>query len=171
MKRLRSLAAWLLLALLAALALWLEHKPAEEIRAADGSPVHIIDGDSLRIAGREIRLAGVDAPEYRQTCLDAADRPWSCGKEARDALETLVKAGSLRCVTRQEDRYGRALASCRAGERDLASEMARLGWALGARDRRFEEPARQIAEARAARRGIWRGSHQHPADWRKANRG
>lgn len=167
MRRLRALGAWLLLALLAALAVWLEHKPAERL-AADGARVQVIDGDSCRIGGREIRLAGIDAPEYRQTC-DAAGKAWPCGREARAALERLASQRDLSCAARIEDRYGRALASCRAGGRDLAAEMARLGWALGARDKRFEEPAREVAEARAARRGIWRGAHQHPADWRKAN--
>ena len=26
----------------------------------------VIDGDSLRVGGRELRLEGIDAPEYRQ---------------------------------------------------------------------------------------------------------
>ena len=171
MRVLRSAGAWLLLALLAGLALWLEHEPTEEIRAAGGEPVNVIDGDSFRLGGREIRLAGIDAPEYRQTCLDAAGAAWPCGKEARAALELLLKGGDLACTTRAEDRYGRALANCRAGGRDLAGEMARLGWALAARDERFDEPVREMAEARAARRGIWRGRHEHPAEWRKTKRG
>ncbi len=165
----RSLAAWLLLALLAGLALWLEHRPAQEIGAGAGGRVHVIDGDSLRIGGREIRLAGIDAPEYRQTCSDAAGNSWPCGKEARASLEALVRQSKLSCAARAEDRYGRALAECRAGGRDLARELARQGWALGARDPRFEEPAAEIAEAKAGRRGIWRGAHQHPAEWRKAD--
>ena len=170
MRSVRKLGAWLLLALLTALALWLEHEPAEEIRTAGGEPVHVIDGDSFRVGGREIRLAGIDAPEYRQTCSDATGGSWHCGKEARTALEKLVKGGELSCSKEAEDRYGRALARCRASGRDLAREMARLGWALGARDERFEEPSQEMAEAKAARRGIWRGRHEHPADWRKARR-
>ena len=171
MKRLRSFSAWLLLALLAALAFRLEYHPAEEIRAGREEPVHVLDGDSLRVGGREVRLAGIDAPEYRQTCLNAAGKTWSCGKEARTALEKLVKGGKLSCSKEAEDRYGRALAHCRAGAHDLGRELARLGWALGARDERFEEPVREMAEAKAARRGIWRGRHEHPAEWRKAKRG
>ena len=162
------MSAWLLLALLAALALWLEHEPAEEMRTAAGEPVHVIDGDSFRIGAREIRLAGIDAPEYRQNCSNAAGGSWPCGKEARGALEKLVEGGDLSCSKEEEDRYGRALAICRAGGLDVGREMARLGWALGARDERFEEPVREMAEAKAARRGIWRGPHEHPADWRKA---
>jgi endonuclease YncB( thermonuclease family) len=168
MRRLRSLVSWLLLAALVALAYWLERRPGEEIRAAGGEAVHVIDGDSLRLGGREIRLAGVDAPEYRQSCTDAGGKPWPCGKEARTALETLVGKGDLVCTTRIDDRYGRALGQCRAGGRDVGAELARQGWALGARDERFEEPQREMAEAKAARRGVWRGAHQHPADWRKA---
>lgn len=168
MRKLRKLGAWLLLALLAGLALWLEHRPAEQIA---GAAVRVIDGDSMRIGGREVRLAGVDAPEYRQSCTDAGGKPWPCGREARAALDRLVKGAAISCTTRAEDRYGRALASCSVSGRDLGSEMARLGWALGARDERFPEPAREMAEARGARRGIWRGSHEHPADWRKGKRG
>ncbi len=171
MRRLRALGFWLLLAALLALAVRLERGAfsSEEIRAASGERVHVIDGDSLRIGGREIRIAGIDAPEYRQPCFDAAGQSWACGKEARAALEALAKEGALSCTSRAKDRYGRALAQCRTAKGDIATRMARLGWALAARDDRFDVPEDAIAAARAQRRGIWRGPHEHPAEWRKAH--
>jgi endonuclease YncB( thermonuclease family) len=167
--RLLRRAAWLLLfAALALAAIRLERTRPERIEARAGAAVRVIDGDSLRIGAREIRLAGIDAPELSQTCSDEAGRPWPCGAEARTALDRLAREGPLDCTAEKEDRYGRALARCRAGRGDLAAALARDGWALGARDPRFEEPAAEIAEARKAKRGIWRGAHVHPADWRKA---
>src|SRR5918992_4757425 len=44
--------------------------------------VDIIDGDSFRRSKDEIRLNGIDAPEYRQSCHDKAGRDWDCGREA-----------------------------------------------------------------------------------------
>jgi endonuclease YncB( thermonuclease family) len=167
----RSLSAWALLALLAALAFWLERQGGETIAGQSGSTIHVIDGDSLRVEGREIRLAGIDSPEYRQTCTDAAGAAWPCGKEARSALERLVGAGGVSCETQVEDRYGRALARCRSKGGDIAEALARQGWADGAGDQRFPEPTSAIAEAKRARRGIWRGGHSHAAEWRKANAG
>lgn len=167
---LRSFRAWLLLAILAALAVWLERQRSKTF-AGGGAALHVIDGDSLRIDGREVRLAGIEAPEYRQGCTDAAGAAWPCGREARTALERIVRSGSLSCRTAVQDRYGRALSRCRAGTADVATELARQGWADGAGDRRFPEPKAAIAEAKAAKRGIWRGAHQHPAEWRKAQAG
>ena len=34
--------------------------------------VKVIDGDSIFIGKREIRLSGIDAPEYKQSCYNAA---------------------------------------------------------------------------------------------------
>ncbi len=167
----RSFRAWALVATLAALAFWLERQGSETIAGPSGAGIHVIDGDSLRIGGREIRLAGIDAPEYRQTCTDAGGAAWPCGKEARTALERLVKAGGISCQTAAEDRYGRALAHCRSSAGDLAEALARQGWAEGAGDKRFKEPSAAIAEAKRGKRGIWRGGHSHPAEWRKANAG
>lgn len=162
-----------LLLLAGALALWWHFErtgeAARTIRAADGVEVHVIDGDSLRIGAAEIRIAGIDAPEYRQSCTDAAGRDWACGQAARAALERLVRAGSLACEGRARDRYGRTLADCRTGEGDLATAMAAAGLALDARDPRFDRYGTVIAAARRARRGVWQGAHQHPADWRAAH--
>lgn len=167
----RRLGAILLLALLAIVARMLnDREGAREIVAANGADLHVIDGDSLRIGKDEIRIAGIDAPEYRQLCGDGAGGEWACGKAAREALVALVAAGDLRCTERARDRYGRALSDCTAGARDVAAAQARAGFAEGAGDSRFDSHEREIAEARAARRGIWRGPHAHPADWRRAQR-
>jgi endonuclease YncB( thermonuclease family) len=170
MKRLRSIGFWLLVAALLVLAMWFERAPlpSEEIKAASGESVHVIDGDSLRIGGQEIRIAGIDAPEYRQTCFDNVGQEWPCGKEARAALERLIKEGGLSCIKAAEDRYGRGLAQCRSKSSDIATRLARDGWALDAKDKRFPAPVEAMAEAKAARRGIWHGRHQHPSEWRKA---
>ncbi len=44
-------------------------------------PAQVIDGDSIRVAGIEIRLYGIDAPEFRQICMRAG-HPWACGRGA-----------------------------------------------------------------------------------------
>lgn len=167
----RSFRAWAFLALLAALAIWLERQSSQTIAGAGGGEIYVIDGDSLRIDGREIRIASIDAPEYRQTCTDPGGTAWPCGHEARAALESIASSGGVSCETAVQDRYGRALARCRSPGGDIAEALARLGWAEGAGDKRFAEPTAAIAEARRAKRGIWRGGHSRPAEWRKANAG
>ena len=34
------------------------------------SRIHVVDGDSIFIGEREIRLSGIDAPEFYQPCWD-----------------------------------------------------------------------------------------------------
>ena len=175
MRRLPALARRIgaLLVVAAALALWWHfergQREADTIRAADGAIVRVMDGDSLRVGETEIRIAGIDAPELRQSCTDAAGRPWACGEAARSALERLVRAPGLVCERHAVDRYGRSLAHCRTEAGDIGAAMAAEGLALGAGDPRFAEPTAEMAAARQARRGIWQGAHQHPAEWREAH--
>jgi endonuclease YncB( thermonuclease family) len=49
--------------------------PARDTAAYSGPPqnaltgsVRVIDGDTIEIAGRHVRLEGIDAPETAQTC-------------------------------------------------------------------------------------------------------
>ena len=69
------------------------------------------------------------------------------------------------------DRYYRWLAVCwRDDGMELNAEMVRLGWALAYRPGSdpFPRPKyeRQEAEARAAGRGMWRGTFIPPWEWR-----
>jgi endonuclease YncB( thermonuclease family) len=49
-----------------------------------------IDADSIYVDDTEIRLFGVDAPEARQTCADAAGAAHACGRRARAWLLDLI---------------------------------------------------------------------------------
>lgn len=48
-----------------------------------------IEGDSLHVNDKEVRLFGIDAPEFDQTCQRASG-DWSCGAAAADQLSKLV---------------------------------------------------------------------------------
>src|SRR5690606_26832850 len=48
-----------------------------------------IDGDSLYVAGREVRLMGIDAPEGQQLCRRGGAK-WECGEAATQELAGLI---------------------------------------------------------------------------------
>lgn len=136
--------------------------------AAAQSP-EAVDGDSLRLAGIEYRLWGIDAPEWRQTC-EQDSRSWHCGRAAARALRALLRDRELHCETVDRDRHGRAVARCRAGGVDINDWMVRQGWAIDYTRYSDGAYAPAEAEARAAGRGIWRSRFVAPEQWRRENR-
>lgn len=119
------------------------------------------DGDSLRLRGDRIRLKGIDAPELDQICWDQAGKEWPCGRAAYRRLDVLLAEGTADCQPLGEDKYGRTLASCIVGGRDLGATLVAEGMAIAYGDYGAEE-----AGARSADRGIWRGRFVDPAQWR-----
>lgn len=160
-RSLDMLTAFALLAVLFALAHQLSKRWGVETDVA--GPAFAIDGDTLEVAGRRVRLAGIDAPELQQSC-GALNQQWPCGADARAALEMAVQRGLVRCTGRAQDVYHRLVAICRVGDVDLAGELVRVGLAMSAGRYSALE-----AEARATRQGIWSGPFEHPADWRAAH--
>ncbi len=123
-----------------------------------------IDGDTLRVDGHEIRLFGIDAPEYRQTCRTGWNN-WACGTDAAAALRTLVDGKRLACLSRARDIHGRTVATCRLGERDVALEMLAQGLAValaGASPEYLQARDR----ARSTRARIWASQFDMPNDYR-----
>ena len=133
------------------------------VREVAGS-ARAIDGDSLRLDGQELRLEGLDAPELRQTCRDAAGRELACGREAQRALAAMLARGEVTCAISRPDRYGRGLARCRQGGTDINAALVRAGHAVAYGDYGALE-----SEARAAGRGIWATRFERPQDWRRAH--
>lgn len=134
-----------------------------------GATVRVIDGDTLSIGERRIRLHGIDAPEGGQGCQRSDGSPWDCGADATAALTRLVTTG-VECVQLATDRFGREVARCTNGQgMDVSGEMVRLGWAVA-----FIRYSRDYAElelqARAANAGLWAGIFEAPEEYRRRTR-
>lgn len=121
-----------------------------------------VDGDTLDISGTHIRLAGIDAPELRQTC-EREGRPWRCGEAARVALAQALAGGPVSCRAEKRDKYKRPLGFCTVGGTDIAALMVGNGLAIAYLGKAYQS---EEAEARAAGRGLWAGTFQRPADYR-----
>lgn len=133
-----------------------------------GAP-RVIDGDTLDLDGRRIRLYGIDAPEARQTCRRDG-RNWHCGEEAGRALSIAIGNRQMTCEERDTDRYGRIVAICFAGGENMNAWMVRNGWAVAYRQYGGAIYDAEEDAAKSARRGIWSGPFMMPWDWRQQNR-
>ena len=131
--------------------------------AVVGKP-RLVDGDSFHLAGEEVRLVGIDAPEGRQNCTRDGGS-WPCGEESRRKLAQLIGAQPISCKARERDQHGRLLAVCSVGSTNLNREMVASGMALAYGNYQSEE-----SEARRSRRGLWSGEFERPRDWRGHNR-
>jgi endonuclease YncB( thermonuclease family) len=128
----------------------------------------VVDGDTIRIAGVPIRLAGIDAPEKAQTCTDPNGGAWLCGAAATRQLRERIRGQNVTCRPRALDRYGRVVATCSLADgSDLNAWLVRGGWAVASGFSRIY--VSEEAEAIAAKRGIWAGSFITPAEWRRHN--
>ncbi len=127
---------------------------------AAGRP-RVVDGDTLAFGEERVRILDIDAPEMDQSCLDAKGRAYACGEAATRALEGLAGEAEVRCSGPGRDVYGRMLARCEAGGRDLGAEMVRSGWAVIYR-KLTDAYAAEEAAAEAAGAGMWAGRFDMP---------
>lgn len=142
--------------------------PATVVIADDGNTIsgstRVVDGDTLVVAGKRVRLYGIDAPESAQMCGTMA-----CGQAATAYLaNVLLPYGrAVVCEGKMTDRYGRTVATCSVSVFDLGAMMVQAGWAMEYTrysDGRYHEFE---AEARAARRGMWATDFKPPWQWRQ----
>jgi len=121
-----------------------------------------IDGDSVRLGNREIRLFGIDAPEYRQMCAAAGGNQYPCGKQAAQHLRKLADGKDVICSGQETDKYDRLLAVCNVGDVELNRQMVLAGWAVS-----FGAYEREESLAQSQTKGIWKGGFDLPKDWRR----
>lgn len=139
---------------------------SEQARDRVGDLAHVIDGDTLDINGTRIRMFGIDAPEGRQTCRrNRSD--WACGEASTDALVDAINQREVRCEERDTDRYGRVVAECWTGNRNLNAWMVAEGWAVAYRQYGGDIYDAEEHAAKDAKRGVWSSRFDMPWDWRR----
>jgi endonuclease YncB( thermonuclease family) len=127
---------------------------------------HAADGDSLEIDGARVRLWGVDAPEFRQTCRRGGQR-WACGQDALKALRDHLEGRTVRCEVVDTDKHARKVARCTLAGRSVNEWLVREGWALDYGRYSGGRYAQAQAAAKAARRGLWSGEFEAPERYRR----
>ena len=106
----------------------------------------VVDGDTIEVAGKRIRLHGIDAPEMKT----------QDGVLAAMALRRLITGRQVSCEDTGERTYKRIVAICSVAGKDIAGEMVRLGWAWDWPKFSQGHYKPQELEAWQEKRGMWR---------------
>lgn len=132
-------------------------------QAVQGS-ARAVDGDTLEVSGKRVRLFGIDAPEFDQTCQKGGVS-WACGKAATEQLSALVVGQQVDCRGAGVDQYGRMLAVCTAGSGQLNQTMVEQGWVVAYRQYSDNYAAAEL-HAKSNHLGIWSSTFMLPSDYR-----
>lgn len=128
-----------------------------------GFTIH--DGDT--ITKISYRLAYIDAPELKQTCISEG-KVINIGEESRNYLDILSKDKINQCIVKDTDRFGRFIMDCdfnlqmvQEGHAVCYDEYIKNGFILNL-CHKYQE------EAKANKLGMWRcDTHTSPSEFRK----
>jgi endonuclease YncB( thermonuclease family) len=139
----------------------------------------IIDGDTVQINTKKIRLEGIDAPEIKQHCkkpflkISAIigfqfSKNYSCGVISKKKLINKIEDSEIKCISSSKDRYKRYLATCYKDKVNLNKWMVRNGYAV-AYKKYSKDYVRDEKYAKEKKLGIWQGLFIRPEKWRRSN--
>ena len=128
----------------------------------------IIDGDTIKILKKSIRLHGIDTPEKKQKCIKNLQE-YNCGKVATNALIRKIDGRQVICkVQNKLDRYKRYIGICFVEKINLNKWLVRNGYAVAYR--KYSKNYIDDEEyAKKKKLGMWSGTFIQPEKWRKLN--
>ena len=135
---------------------------------------YVIDGDTIKIKSKKIRLFGIDAPEKKQICKKSFaninffsfQKNYNCGILSTKYLKNKIGNKSIKCISKSKDRYKRHLGICYLEDLDLNKWMVKNGYAVAYKkySKKYEL---QEQYAKENKLGIWIGSFMEPEKWRR----
>lgn len=110
----------------------------------------VVDGDTIDIHGKEIRLSGYDTPERGARCNGV-----NVYQESAFALSDFVGDRTVTCGVTGTDRWHRLVATYSVDGTDLGDYMVSEGWGRDWQQYSHGRYADEEASARSAHAGIW----------------
>ncbi len=138
--------------------------------------VKVIDGDTIKINSKKIRLYGIDAPEKKQKCKKtyltisfmSFTKDYMCGEVSTQKLIKKINKQKLNCNILDVDRYKRLIGECFKRNINLNSWMVSNGYAVAYRKYSKKYVSDEI-NAKKNKLGIWQGKFEMPWDYRRKN--
>ena len=135
----------------------------------------VVDGDSIKINKKKIRLFGIDAPEKEQICKKVYlsffifnfQKDYKCGEKSTLALSKKLKDKKVKCILeKNKDRYKRNIGTCYVKNQDINKWLVKNGYAL-AYKRYSKKYVLEEHYAKENKLGIWKGTFIEPEKWRR----
>jgi len=145
----------------------------EEIKEISGN-AQIIDGDTIKINSKKIRLHGIDAPEFKQMCKKpyltiiffTFTKDYPCGKISTQKLQKKINNKVITCKILDVDRYKRFIGECYKRNLNLNSWLVSNGYAVAYRKYSKKYISNEI-KAKNEKKGLWQGKFEMPWDFRR----
>lgn len=119
-----------------------------------------VDGGTLEVGNKGVRLLGVDAPEKYQRCkIEYVS--YDCGGIAMRNLDRKIEGKEVVCSIRGKDYYWKAIAICTVNGEDLGHWLVFNGFAYAYKQHADAYTAIEM-NAKAAKRGFWQGQFDPP---------
>ena len=136
----------------------------------------VVDGDTIKINSKKIRLYGIDAPEKKQKCKKtyltisfmSFTKDYMCGEVSTQKLIKKINKQKLNCNILDVDRYKRLIGECFKKNINLNSWMVSNGYAVAYRKYSKKYVTDEI-NAKNNKLGIWQGKFEMPWDYRRKN--
>ena len=136
----------------------------------------VVDGDTIKINSKKIRLYGIDAPEKKQKCKKtyltisfmSFTKEYMCGEVSTEKLIKKINKQKLKCNILDVDRYKRLIGECFKRNINLNSWMVSNGYAVAYRKYSKKYVSDEI-NAKNNKLGIWQGKFEMPWDFRRKN--
>ena len=136
----------------------------------------VVDGDTIKINSKKIRLYGIDAPEKKQKCKKtyltisfmSFTKDYMCGEVSTQKLIKKINNQKLNCNVIDVDRYKRLIGECFKRNINLNSWMVSNGYAVAYRKYSKKYVSDEI-NAKKNKLGIWQGKFEMPWDYRRKN--
>lgn len=130
--------------------------------SAEKKAITVLDGNTLRIEGSRLKLAGMEAPELRQQCV-RDQRLEPCGEQAAQALQKIIDL-AVKPVECRIESAGTGV--CLIDGRDIGEALVLQGRAISTGERYVEAQE----QARKGKLGLWSSAWVPPEQWRDGHR-